>query len=401
MVAKTQPDPRTGSPAPDAPRPEPSLPAEAPASGDGPTPAAGDGANSADSAGAAPRSAAVRPPPMRRGRGFRLLLVLLLIVAAGLGYGGYWWMFLRGTISTDDAYVDARIVSVAARISERVDAVLAREGDEVPARSVLARFAKDKLELSVREAMADVRAAEAALAEARNSPRPEEIEVARAEVRVHEVDLDLQQKELERAKALIRVHAISDQELERRRSAVATARSRLDVARRQLRLLQAGSRAEQIDRAEAALAQARARLGAARADLVDAELIAPVAGTVARRMVDPGEVVQKGQALFQIVESGHSWVVANLEEDQITQVREGQPVRIWVDAYPGREFRGKVGPVYAATLSRFSLLPTSSASGSFIKVTQRVPVRIDWDEAELPPLYPGLNVVVRVSLTAP
>jgi membrane fusion protein, multidrug efflux system len=350
---------------------------------------------------AAPASAPATPYVPRRlrsGRGMRLLVVLLLIVAGAAGYGGYWWMFLYGTVSTDDAYVDARIVSVASRLSERVDAVLVKEGDTVRRQQPLARFANDKLSIGVDEARAQVRAAEAAVAEARNSPRPEEIAVARAEERVRQVDLELQQKEWERAQQLVKVHAISAQEFERRRSGVASAQSQLDVSRRQLSLLQAGRSAEQIERAEAALALARTQLQAAQADEADAALLAPVDGIVAKQMVDPGEVVQKGQALFQIVESGKSWVVANLEEDAIARIHEGQPVRIWVDAYPGREFAGRVGPLYAATLSRFSLLPASSASGSFIKVTQRVPVRIEWASAEMPPVYPGLNVVVRISV---
>jgi membrane fusion protein (multidrug efflux system) len=327
--------------------------------------------------------------------------VLLLIVAGGGGYGVYWWTVLRGTVSTDDAYVDARIVAVAARLSERVERVTVREGDAVQAGQLLARFVSDKLELRVLEAAAEARSADAALAEARNAARPEEVRVAQAELAVHEVELALQERELARSLQLAKVRAISAQELERRRAALAGARSQLEVSRRRLALLRAGSRAERIEMADAALALARARVQVAQADLADAELRAPVAGIVARRMIDPGEVVQQGQGLFQLVETGRTWVVANLEEDQIARIREGQSVRVWVDAYPGREFPARVGPLYAATLSRFSLLPTSSASGSFIKVTQRVPVRIDWADDSTPPMYPGLNVVVRITVDEP
>jgi membrane fusion protein (multidrug efflux system) len=129
-------------------------------------------------------------------------------------------------------------------------------------------------------------------------------------------------------------------------------------------------------------------------------MLAPVDGVVAKRSVDPGEVVDPGQGLFQLVENGKTWVVANLEEQDINGLREGQPVDITLDAYPGLRFQGKVGPLYGATLSRFSLLSTSSASGNFIKVTQRVPVRIDWAEPYNLPLVPGLNAIVRIHLTA-
>ena len=329
-------------------------------------------------------------------RRLRLVLVLLLILGAAAGYGGHWWYLVRGTVSTDDAYVDTRIVSVASRLPERVDAVLVREGQSVKRGQVLMRLASDQLRNRVRQRQAAVQGAAALLKEKRGSPRPEEIEVVRAEVRVFRVELDQQVNEVARALRLDRVSAISAQALERRRSALEAARSRLEVGRRRLVLLMAGPPEGEIRRVVAALNLARAKLQAARTELADSRLRSPVEGVVAKRMVDPGEVVQKGQALFQIVEAGKSWVVANLEEDQISRIKEGQSVRIWIDAYPGREFKGRVGPLYAATLSRFSLLPTSSASGSFIKVTQRVPVRIDWAQEDLPPMFPGLNVNVRI-----
>ena len=329
-------------------------------------------------------------------RGLRLFLVLLLILGGAAGYGGYWWYSVRGTVSTDDAYVETRIISVASRLPERVDAVLAREGQSVKRGQVLLRLASDQLRIRVRQRQAALRGAMALLKEKRNSPRPEEIEVARAEVRVFMVERDQQDNEVARAMRLKKVNAISAQELERRRSAQQGARSRLEVGRRRLSLLMAGATEGEIQRARAGMNLARALLQAARTELADTRLRSPVDGVVAKRMVDPGEVVQKGQAVFQIVETGKSWVVANLEEDQISRVHEGQKVRIWIDAYPDREFKGLVGPLYAATLSRFSLLPTSSASGSFIKVTQRIPVRIEWAQEDLPQMFPGLNVIVRI-----
>ena len=105
-----------------------------------------------------------------------------------------------------------------------------------------------------------------------------------------------------------------------------------------------------------------------------------------------------GQGLFQLVENGRTWVVANLEEQDIADLREGLPVDVTLDAYRGFAFRGRVGPLYGATLSRFSLLSTSSASGNFIKVTQRVPIRIDWAEPYDVALMPGLNAIVRIHL---
>ena len=356
----------------------------------------------AEAAGRLPAESVAPRPRGMNGRNIRLLIVLVLILSAAAGYGGYWWFWVRGTVSTDDAYVDARIVSVASRLPEKVVQVRVREGARVKRGQLLVRFMSDQLRLEVRQMEAAVQGAEARLEERRNGARAEVINVAKAEVRVREVELTLRKKEAVRAEGLARVRAISAQELERKRSALDNARSELEVGRSKLALLQAGEREEAVRTAQADLALAKARLDAARAYLADSELRSPVDGVVARRQVDPGEVVQKGQALFQIVEAGRTWVVANLEEGQVTRIGEGQPVRLWIDAYPGREFRGRVGPVFAATLSRFSLLPSSSASGSFIKVTQRVPVRIDWtlsEHEDMPPMFPGLNVTVRIDVS--
>ncbi|MCH7478823.1 MAG: HlyD family secretion protein [SAR324 cluster bacterium] len=334
----------------------------------------------------------------RRGLNLRLWLFLLLILAVGGGYGTYWWNFLRGTVATDDAYVDARVVSVSSRLSGRTESVLAQEGMQVKGGQVLVRIAADKLEIRLSQMRAATRSAQAHLDNERNNPRPEEIEMADAEIRVWETKLARAREDQARAEQLARANAIAAQELYHRRGDAAEAFAQLEVARRRLSLLMAGTPTEEIRKAEADLELAEARLRAAEADIEDATVRSPVTGVVAKRLVDAGEYVNEGQALFQIVETGKTWVVANLEEDQIANVKEGQTVSIWVDAYPSRELKGRVGPLFAATLSRFSLFPSTSASGSFVKVTQRVPVRIDWEIQELPPMFPGLNVQVRIAV---
>ena len=170
------------------------------------------------------------------------------------------------------------------------------------------------------------------------------------------------------------------------------------VKRKNFQLLLAGGSDDHKAEYRAELEMAKARLDSAKADLAEGVIYSPVDGVVAKRTVDSGEVVTAGQGLFQVVENGRTWVVANLEEQDIADLREGQPVRIYLDAFPGETLHGRVGPVYGATLSRFSLLSTSSASGNFIKVTQRIPVRIEWEEDHNLPVVPGLNAVVRIQL---
>lgn len=211
-----------------------------------------------------------------------------------------------------------------------------------------------------------------------------------------EVVLARRERSVMRLEALSAVRAVTRKEIEDARAEAEQARAKLEMTRRELELLQAGATGSAIRRVAAELELAWARLRTVEADLASLTVKSPIDGVVARRMVEPGEVVQPGQGLVQVVETGKTWVVANLEEGQLGGLQEGQAVEVSVDAYPGRTLRGRVGAVYGATLSRFSVLSTTSSSGGFIKVTQRIPVRIEWAERQIPPLYPGMNVVVRI-----
>ena len=340
---------------------------------------------------------AVRPRRIYHGNNRRVWLLLVVILIGGAGYGVYWWGWVRGTVTTDDAHIEAPIVAVAPRVDGRVAEVTVAAGDQVAAGAVLARLQADRLTLERDQRQANLRQAQARLDELLHAPRPEELAVAEAQVRVAALLHERRRKELRRARALARAQAISAQEVDAAEDNLAEAASRLTVSRKELALLRAGSVPDELEQARAAVTLAEAQLAVAQTNLDDTTVRAPVAGVVARRSVEPGEYVRAGQGLFQIVDLSHTWIVANLEEDEIAHVRAGQPVTIWVDAYAGQRMRGRVGPLFQATVSQFSLLPTASASGSYVKVTQRVPVRIDWEQAHLPPMLPGLNVVVRIN----
>jgi membrane fusion protein (multidrug efflux system) len=152
--------------------------------------------------------------------------------------------------------------------------------------------------------------------------------------------------------------------------------------------------------ADAKVQMARAAVERARLDLAYTEVRAPVAGVVSRRTAEIGQVVQAGQPLLALVALDDVWVTANFKESQLRGIRPGMPVSIAVDAYGGRAYRGHVDSIAAATGSRFSLLPPENATGNFVKVVQRVPVKIVFepgqDEAHL--LRPGLSVVPTVHI---
>jgi membrane fusion protein (multidrug efflux system) len=154
-----------------------------------------------------------------------------------------------------------------------------------------------------------------------------------------------------------------------------------------------------LQTAQAKLDGAKARLEQAELDLSYTKVKAPEAGQVARKAVEPGAYVQEGQVLLAMV-TPERWVTANMKETQMTHIQPGMPVTIAVDAYPGKVFHGHVDSIQQGTGSRFSLLPAENATGNFIKVVQRVPVKIVFDDQPDPdePLALGLSVVPTIKL---
>jgi membrane fusion protein (multidrug efflux system) len=191
-------------------------------------------------------------------------------------------------------------------------------------------------------------------------------------------------------------------------AAVAEARSRVTAAESKVIGAQAMVRAaqtapqqvatakSQATTAQAAVDQAAAALAAAELDLSYTTIKAPVAGRITRKSVQPGQYLQVGQNLFAIV-SDDLWVTANFKETQLTRMHPGQPVEITIDRYPGRTFKGYVDSIQAGTGARFSMLPPENATGNFVKIVQRVPVKIRFDDLSiLPPLGPGMSAVPTV-----
>jgi membrane fusion protein (multidrug efflux system) len=209
------------------------------------------------------------------------------------------------------------------------------------------------------------------------------------------------QAEASRAAADGARSAVQEAELGVRVAEARVAQARVAQPRAAAELRVARTAPEQVAaaraRAESAAAraqQARAAVGRAELDLEHAVVRAPVSGIVSRKSVEPGQVIQPGQPLMTIIPLDRVWVVANFKETQIDGMRPGQRVSVRVDAYGGRRFDGKVESIAAATGARFSLLPPENASGNFVKVVQRVPVKIVLDGTQDPDhlLRPGMSV---------
>jgi membrane fusion protein, multidrug efflux system len=340
-------------------------------------------------------------------------------------------------VSTDDAQLDGHVNAVSARVSGTVTAVLVQDNQLVEAGTPLVRIDAKPYEIAVARAQADLLENEAqaraahtgvpmtsTMSTSQETAAVSDLEgsqarlvSARARVREATAKVTKSEQDLERLKPLLAKDEVSKQEyevavweveaaraaLEASEASVREAEKQVEAAR--ARLAQAKTGPEQVTiqraRADSAAAKAevaRANLQQSQLDLEHTEIKAPVSGIVSRKSVEVGQVVQSGQPLLAVVPLGDIWVVANYKENQLNRIRPGQSAIISVDAYGGREFKGKVESIAAATGARFSILPPENASGNYVKVVQRVPVKIVLDPGQDPDhlLRPGMSVAPTI-----
>jgi len=382
---------------------------------------------------------------------------LIALVAGALALAvvsGVAWSYLASYESTDDAQVDGHLHPVSARISGTILRVNPEVEDShyVQAGTVLAEIDPadyaaesdrasseyDRLKASSLAAEKDIvvtssgsngrlELATAAIKEAEDSVDSENASLQAAQARLAQAQANFNRAETDRQRyqRLLEKHEISQSEYERAATEAATDREAVSagqaevtgaqkrIAQAQSRLLErkadlvaAGSAPQQIDSSRAKAAAATADAGRARAELATAQLnlgytriIAPVSGIVGRKTVEAGQRVQPGQQLLTIIPVDDLWITANFKETQLRKMKPGQPVTIHADA-TGVDYHGHVDSLGGATGSRFSLLPPENATGNYVKVVQRVPVRVLLDPGENADrrLRPGMSVEAKVRL---
>jgi membrane fusion protein (multidrug efflux system) len=322
-----------------------------------------------------------------------IALVLLVFLAAGIAYAAWWLIAGRYQESTDDAYVGGNFVQVTPQVAGMVLAIRADDTDYVKSGQTL-------VELDKTDAKVALDQAEAQLAKTVRSVRNLESTSTGldASVSVRRAELAKAEQDLARRRAVEPTGAVSGEELQHAKDAVAAARAALDAAQRQAEAQRAlVDRTELKSHPDVQSAAARVReayLGYARTSLP-----APVSGYVARRSVQVGQRVSAGTPLMTVVPLDQVWVDANFKEGQLAHLRTGQPVKLTADAYGSSvEYHGRVAGFGAGTGSAFALLPAQNATGNWIKVVQRVPVRIAIEPKELEqhPLQIGLSMQVEV-----
>ncbi|HET7267313.1 MAG TPA: HlyD family efflux transporter periplasmic adaptor subunit [Oleiagrimonas sp.] len=328
-------------------------------------------------------------------RKFFLRLLLVIVVLAIIGWA--LWYFLEGRwyADTDDAYVGGNIVQISSQVPGTVITIGVRNGDLVHAGDVLVKLDPSNTEVALS-------AAEAQLAQAVRKVRGlyNNVEAAKAQVAARKVALDKAQSDYDRRKGLAESGAISAEVLSHARDALSAAQSALITAKQHLHTTKALIGKTKVADNPAVKA-AEAKLRAAYLDNVRTSILAPVTGYVAKRTVQVGEQVRPGMALMAVVPLYQVWVDANFKETQLTDMRIGQPVELTSDLYGGSvTYHGKIESLGIGTGSAFSLLPAQNATGNWIKIVQRVPVRISLDKDELKkhPLRIGLSMSASVNL---
>jgi membrane fusion protein (multidrug efflux system) len=324
------------------------------------------------------------------------------IAAVGLIAGLLYWLDARHYESTDDAFVATRSFSIAPKVSGYVTEVAVTDNQHVGAGELLARIDERDYTIAVNQAQAQVATGRANIAniEAQIASQQAQIDQAKAQVEQAEAQLQFSQQEAARAQDLASKGAGTVQrqqqtksDLEAQQANMARAKAALIAAELQIKVL-----GTQRDSAHASLDQAQAQLDQAKLNLAYTNIVAAQPGRVAKLSAAKGAFVTPGQSLTMFVPD-EVWVTANYKETQLTDMRPGQKVEIRIDAYPGRKLNGHVASVQPGSGTAFSLLPAENATGNFVKVVQRVPVKIvidDWP-ADLA-IGPGMSVVPWVKV---
>jgi membrane fusion protein (multidrug efflux system) len=342
--------------------------------------------------------------------GKRILIGLGVLALVAAGVAGYWYFLVRGTVFTDDARLAGHLVDVAPEINGRLIEVLVREGQSAHRGDTLfnldpvnAQVALTHAEAVLESAKAAATASQARYEKTMNGNRPEEIKAAEATVRRLQNEEDLTQLELGRIQQMKKDDAVSQDKVDRATTALESARQSRENAAQNLALLQQGSRKEDIAAAQAdaelarsRIAEATSALQKAKRDLELCAVQAPFDGAVVRRWLDPGAMLMPGQPVVSMFDPASLRVDANIEEKYLNRIRIGDSVDMVVDAYPDLHLKGRVLDILRATNSKFSLIPAEGVSGTFIKVTQRVPLRISIEAPADLHLGPGLSVEVRI-----
>jgi membrane fusion protein (multidrug efflux system) len=318
----------------------------------------------------------------------RILLLLTLILAMA-ALSPFAYHYLQSYESTDDAQIDGHIDPLSSRIDGTVVAVHVENNDRVTAGELLVEVDPRDYEVAVAQAKARLELAVAQVASAK-----QDYAASQANVRENDADNFRAQRDARRFSALLEQQVVAQNEYDQY-----TAVARVDAAKVDSARETAGSALKTIAAREADVDAAKAALDQALLNLSYTKIYAPANGIVGRRTVELGSRIEPGQSLMFVTETDEIWVTADFKETQLARMHRGEKVSVHVDTF-GRDYQGYVRNLPGASGDRFSLLPAENATGNYVKVVQRLPVRIEFDRGQDPDhlLHPGMSVEPTVWL---
>lgn len=363
------------------------------------------------------RTNEAQPSRKKRNPIFLIILIILIIGGGWFGYSKYQYSLHHE--GTDDALVSADILPVIPHVSGYIREVRVNDNQQVKKGDTLLILDDRDYKVKLEEAEAALEIAKANLENAKAVASASKANIATSAASVVTIDSQIAaakinawraEQDYQRYANLIKDHSITQQQYEQAWAAKETAEKQLSILQGQKNqasqqtnavAVQSNATAEQINVAEAAIHQREVDVDAAKLNLSYTVITAEQDGHISKVNVQPGQFVQAGQALFAVVHSQNVWVIANFKETQLNKMREGQTVVVTADAYPHHKFQAVVGSFSPATGATFALLPPDNATGNFVKVVQRLPVKIEFTDASdtlVRKLRPGLNVSAEVRL---
>jgi len=328
-------------------------------------------------------------PKKRKIIGIIVLVLILVVIGSVIGYIRY-----RAThIITDDAFIDGDIFTVTPRIPGEVEEVLVRDDERVEKGQILVR-----LDTADIEARLDAAVKNLEVVKSRTAAQYAELAVLDARLKQLEARKNLLEKEKGRIGRLYEKGTVSQDKYDKISAEWEVLLAQIEEAKERKLQIKASIGAKNEQGKEPAIALAEAEIDALELNLRHSVIRAPTSGFVTRKNVNVGQSVAPGQPLMSVVPLDDFWIEANYKETDLTRVRPGQPVVFEVDTYPGVEFKGEVESIMAGTGAVFSLLPSENATGNYVKVVQRIPVRIKILDVDLDkyPLRIGMSVVPTI-----
>jgi membrane fusion protein, multidrug efflux system len=318
----------------------------------------------------------------------KAVLFFLFAAAIVAGLAAYYVFHNVVYITTDDAYIDGRIYTIAAKIPGTVKTVAIEDNQPVKKGDLLVAIDPVDYEVKLTEAQAALNAEQARVANAQAA-----LMVAQANLEIQQATLNQAQLDRQRAQKLVAEGAMAQEKLDRAQTAYTLSGAQVKAANEQITQAQTA-----LELAHSLVKQREAAVQAAQLNMEYTKIFAPADGAVTKRSVEAGNQIQPNQPLLAVVSLSDIWIVANYKETQLKNIHPGQRVLIQVDTYPRKIFIGKVDSIMAGTGAAFSLFPPENALGNYVKVVQRVPVKIVFEElnSDKHILRVGMSVMPKI-----